>query len=212
MEQRLYQGGVTPEGMAEALLTAWDQDDTIAQGLGDGDRVVVQIGQRRPGLFSDEPRQALTLDIERVAEGVQVTMGQQRWIKDTNVQIFAGGLIGFLPFFFAFPLGHLFGSDETVDQNLPARIWQSLDQYVASLSPAAATGATTRLATVACPACGVANPLGAQQCSACGAALAVDLACPHCGRTNPPGARFCNQCGTPLASPAQPQGATGGNT
>lgn len=198
MEQRMYPSVVMPEGLAQALLTAWDQGDMIAQVMGGGDRVVVQIGQRRGGLFSDEPRQALTLDIERMPEGVQVTMGQQRWFKENNVQIFAGGLIGFLPFFFAFPLGHLFGGDDAVDQNLPSRVWQSLDQYVATLGVGATTGPTTRLATTACPECGVANPLGAQHCSACGASLTPNLTCPRCGRLNPSGARFCNQCGTSL--------------
>ncbi|GAC1639223.1 MAG: hypothetical protein NVS4B8_05880 [Herpetosiphon sp.] len=211
MEQKLYPGQVTPEGMAQALLDVWDRDDTIAQALGVGDRVVVQIGQRRGGLFSDEPRQALTVDLERVAEGVHVTMGQQRWIKENNVQIFAGGLIGFLPFFFAFPLGHLFGRDESIDQSFPARIWQSLDQYVTAQGVSGpATGPTRRLATLPCPECGVGNPLGVEQCSACGAQLVASPQCATCGITNPPGARFCNHCGAVLNATAQ-RGVTPGS-
>lgn len=210
MEQRVYQGAIRPEGLAEALLDEWDRDDTIAQAFGEGDRVIVQIGQRQGGFFSDEPHQALTLDIETVEDGLQVTMGQQQWLKQNNVQIFTGGLIGFFPFFFTFPLGQLFGGDD-IDQNLPNQIWQSIDRYAARFSPAAgpATGKTTRLATIACPECGVANPAGAQRCSACGASLTMPEACPQCGYTNPPGANFCNRCGTKL-NPAAVLGSSPG--
>ncbi len=205
MEQRVYQGAIRPERLAEALLDEWDRDDTIAQAFGEDDRIVVQIGQREGGLFSDEPHQCLTLDIEHVDDGVQVTMGQQQWFKGGGTQIFAGGLIGFFPFFFTFPLGRLFGDGDGIDQSLPGRIWQSIDRYVASTGATApATGKTTRLATVACPECGVANPLGAQRCSACGTQLASTPACPQCGHTNPPGASFCNRCGQKLNSAASP--------
>jgi ribosomal protein L40E len=199
MEQRVYSGTLEPEGLAQALLDEWDHDDTIAQAFGDEDRVIVQIGQREGGLFSDEPHQCLTLDIERLDEGIQVTMGQQQWFKGGGTQIIAGGLIGFFPFFFTFPLGSLFGGGDDIDASLPGQIWQSVERYVASQGvPAPATGQTTRLATIPCPACGVANPVGAQRCSACGSELAATPACPQCGHTNPPGANFCNRCGLKL--------------
>ncbi len=199
MEQRVYEGAQSAEALAQVLIDEWDRGDTIAQGFGEGDRLIVQIGQREGGWFSDEPHQAITLDIEHVTDGLQVTMGQQQWYKDNGVQIFAGGLIGFLPFFFTFPLGHLFGSD--IDQRLPARIWQSIDRYTQD-SGGAATGKTQRLATLPCPECGVANPQGATRCSACGANLEAPLTCPRCGHTNPPGARFCNRCATPFRETA----------
>jgi ribosomal protein L40E len=199
MEQRVYSGTLEPEGLAQALLDEWEHDDTIAQAFGDQDRVIVQIGQREGGLFSDEPHQCLTLDIERLDEGIQVTMGQQQWFKGGGTQIIAGGLIGFFPFFFTFPLGRLFGGGDDIDASLPGRIWQSVERYVASQGVSApATGKTTRLATIPCPACGVANPVGAQRCSACGSELAASPACPQCGHTNPPGANFCNRCGLKL--------------
>jgi ribosomal protein L40E len=205
MEQRVYEGFVNPTELAQALIDEWDRDDTVAQGFGEGDRLIVQIGQREAGWFSDEPHQAITLDIESVANGVQVTMGQQQWYKDNGVQIFAGGLIGFLPFFFTFPLGQMFGDD--IDQRLPARIWQSVERHInaASVSTGAGvpvTGKTQRLATVSCPECGVANPQNATQCSACGARLDGPTACPQCSHTNPPGSRFCNRCGTQLRAVA----------
>jgi ribosomal protein L40E len=207
MEQRVYEGSLNPDALAQALIDEWDRDDTVAQGFGEADRLIVQIGQREVGWFSDEPHQAITLDIEAVPNGLQVTMGQQQWYKDNGVQIMAGGLIGFLPFFFTFPIGQMFG--EGIDQRLPSRIWQSVDTYAArmagagvgdgaSASAAPVTGKTQRLTTIPCLECGVANPQGATRCSACGANLASPAACPQCGHTNPPGAFFCNRCGTQL--------------
>lgn len=199
MEQRVYHGSIRADGLAQALLDEWDRDSMIAQAFGAEDHVVVQIGQREAGWFSDEPRQALTLSIEPISNGVQVTMGQQQWYKEHDVQIFAGGLIGLLPFFFAFPLGQFFG-DDNVPQSMPGRVWQSIDRYTSSFG--AATGKTQRLPTVGCPACGVANPQGAEQCSACGTRLSPVPTCSNCGHTNPPGANFCNRCGLDLAQAA----------
>ncbi|HEX6287758.1 MAG TPA: zinc ribbon domain-containing protein [Herpetosiphonaceae bacterium] len=200
MEQRVYHGEVRPEGLAQALLDEWDREPTIAQAFGAEDYVVVQIGQRDAGWFDDEPRQALTLTIEPLTDGVQVTMGQQKWYKEQNVQIFVGGLVGLLPFFFGFPLGQFFGGDGDIPQTLPGRVWQSIDRYASSFG--AATGKTQRLPTVACAECGVANPQGAERCSACGARLDAAPTCPKCGYSNPPGANFCNRCGLNLRGEA----------
>lgn len=195
MEQRVFQGSITPEQIAQYLLDEWDRDTTLAQAFGEPDRVIVQIGQREAGWFGDEPQQALTLDIENVGDGVRVTMGQQQWYKNGG-GIVVGGLIGFLPFFFTFPLGRFFGGEDEIDQTLPGRVWRSLDRYTSQYG--AATGKTQRLPTVACPECGVTNPQGAARCSACGASLATDTTCPQCGHVNPTGASFCNRCGVAL--------------
>lgn len=205
MEQRIYQGSIDPHGLARALLDEWDREATIAQALTVEDQVIVQIGQREAGWFGDEPRQAITLGIEPTGDGVRVSMGQQQWYKEQSIQIIGGGLIGFFPFFFAWPLGQLFGGDdEDIDQRLPGRIWQSVERYAATAG--AVTGPTRRLAMRACPACGVANPQDADRCSACGTGLASVPACPRCGRTNPAGANFCIQCGARLDPAARAVG------
>jgi hypothetical protein len=55
---------------------------------------------------------------------------------------------------------------------------------------------------VACPFCGVGNPVGAGQCSACAAGLAnvQPQECSQCGKLSPRTARFCSRCGAQLAS------------
>lgn len=196
MEQRTFGGPIDAGGLAQALVDEWDRGETIAQALEADDSIIVQIGQREGGWFSDEPRQALTLGIERLRDGVRVVMGQQQWHKQGG-QIMVGGLIGIFPFFFTWPPPRLFGGDEPIDEAMPARIWQSVERYAGQYG--AATGPTRRLATVACPSCGVANPEGAARCSACGSDLRA-AACPSCGFSNPPGANFCINCGAGLSS------------
>lgn len=197
MEQRIYHGSIDPDQLAQALLDEWDQGETIAQALEAEGGIVVQIGQREAGWFSDEPRYALTIGIEQLDARVQVSMGQQQWYK-AGGQIIVGGLFGFVPFFFAWPLGGLFGGDDPpIDRDLPGQIWQTIERFTAQSG--AATGPTRRLATVVCPACGVSNPQSAAYCSACGQSLRATN-CPQCGRANPPGANFCIRCGAKLGS------------
>ncbi len=196
MEQRVYQGRLDPLGLAQHLLDAWDHDETVAQALESDDGVLVQIGQRQGGLFGDEPRQALAVGIEPLADGLRVTLGQQPWHKGGG-RVVVGGLIGIFPFFFTWPPPNLFGGEgPPIDQRLPARVWETVEAYAGSAG--AATGPTRRLSSVGCPSCGVANPEGAAYCSACGTALRP-TSCPRCGAAAPTNAQFCIQCGASLA-------------
>ncbi len=52
------------------------------------------------------------------------------------------------------------------------------------------------IASIACSACGEANPTSARFCGACGATL--ERRCGVCGNANPPSNRFCSACGSPL--------------
>ena len=55
--------------------------------------------------------------------------------------------------------------------------------------------------TVACPKCGVANPVTGKFCASCGAKLAVGkVACAKCGADVAEGAKFCPECGTQMAA------------
>src|SRR5215213_11971736 len=141
MEQRIYQGSIQPNALAQHLLDTWDQGDTMAQALEGDEGIIVQVGQRSGGFFSDEPHTALTLALEPVSDGLRVTLGEQQWYRDGGGQLMVGGLIGFFPFFFTWPLGG--GRDEPVDPQLTSQVWESVERYAQQAG--AATGATTRL-------------------------------------------------------------------
>jgi ribosomal protein L40E len=218
MEQRIYTGGVGLERLAEHLLDTWDRDETAAQALESDEGLIVQVGRRGGGLFSDAPRSAVTLALEELPDGLRVTQGDQRWYSDGGGRIMVGGLIGFLPFFFTWPLGG--GDDAPADPELAERVWESVERFAAqqgAAAPAArapreaavgetirlpqqagpATGETTRLPAVACPTCGAGNPPAAERCRECGTFLQA-RACPQCGVSNPATANFCMRCGTSL--------------
>ena len=209
MEQRIYRGSIDPNALAQHLLDTWDQGDTLAQALEGDEGIIVQVGQRSGGLFNDEPRNALTLALESLTEGVRVTLGEQQWYREQGGQIMVGGLIGFLPFFFTWPLGG--GHDEPVDPQLALQVWESVEAYTrhygASMGetrqlpqrPSAATGETTRLPGISCPSCGTDNIAGAERCRECGTFLQA-RDCPQCGVSNPATANFCMRCGSTLSS------------
>jgi ribosomal protein L40E len=209
MEQRIFRGSIDPNALAQHLLDTWDQGDTLAQALEDDQGIIVQVGQRSGGLFNDEPQNALTLALEPLTDGVRVTLGEQQWYREQGGQIMVGGLIGFLPFFFTWPLGG--GHDEPVDPQLAMQVWESVEGYTrhygASVGetrrlpqqPSAATGETTRLRGVSCPSCGTDNTPGAERCRECGTFLQA-RDCPQCGVSNPATANFCMRCGSSLSS------------
>jgi predicted RNA-binding Zn-ribbon protein involved in translation (DUF1610 family) len=208
MEQRIYRGSIDPNGLARHLLDTWDQGDTVAQALEGDEGIIVQVGNRTGGFFNDEPKNALTLALEPVDDGLRVTLGEQQWYRDGGGQIMVGGLIGFFPFFFTWPLGG--GRDEPVDPQLAARVWESVEGYTRQYGAAtgetrrlpqrpAATGETMRLPGVTCPSCGTDNIAGAERCRECGTFLQAKD-CPQCGVSNPAAANFCMRCGTNLGS------------
>lgn len=207
MEQRVYRGSIDSNMLAQHLLDTWNQGETMAQALEDDQGVVVQIGYRSGGFFNSEPQNALTLALEPVADGVRVSLGEQQWYREQGGQIMVGGLIGFFPFFFTWPLGG--GRDEPVDPQLAQQVWASVEQYTQQTGgsqdstqqlprrPQAITTETTRLQGVTCPSCGVENMAGAERCQECGTFLGV-RDCPQCGVSNPGTANFCMRCGSPM--------------
>jgi ribosomal protein L40E len=209
MEQRIYRGSIDPNALAQHLLDTWDQGDTLAQALEGDEGIIVQVGYRTDGFFNDEPQNALTLALEPLTDGVRVTLGEQQWYREQGGQIMVGGLIGFFPFFFTWPLGG--GHDEPIDPQLAMQVWESVESYTRQSGAttgetrqlpqraSAATGETTRLYGVSCPSCGTDNTPGAERCRECGTFLQA-RDCPQCGVSNPATANFCMRCGSNLNS------------
>jgi hypothetical protein len=134
MEQRIYHGNLSPDGLANYLVQRFDpQHDLQAQKLGEQDSLVVQIGR---GDTPEEIRQAVTLGITRAPDseqGLAVTMGEQQWISP-KVATHAAmvGLIGVLItpwalFGLLWPLSELLGGHA-----LPSEIWSAVETYALS--------------------------------------------------------------------------------
>lgn len=196
MERRTYRGNIDPQALAEALLLQFNRGGLMAQQVGRGDHILVQIATRDWDWSG--PQSALTVAISRIEGGVQITMGQQRWLGAV-ADLAQTGLMALVN-----PLSIITRIDDIVTSitglTLPQQVWQAVEHYCESVG--ARMGESTEEEMVTCAYCGVENPFQAVKCSACGAPLAESrpLACPRCGRRSPPDARFCSHCGAPLRS------------
>ena len=196
MEQRTYRGEIDPEGLAEALVARFDHGDLMAQTVrGDEGHLIVQVATREWGWGA--ARSALTIGIAPVEGGVRVTVGQQR-LLDAAASLAATGLGALVN-----PLSLLGRIDDIARDvgkiTLPDQVWDAVEHYVDSVG--AKLGMSEKQLVVACPYCGVGNPVGAGACSACGGSLVEvqPVACPKCGFVVSRDARFCSRCGKKLS-------------
>jgi hypothetical protein len=134
MEQRIYHGAVTPDGLADFLVQRYEpQHNLQAQKIGQGDSLVVQVGH---GDVPEEIKHAVTVGITRATDseqGVIVTIGQQQWITPQKATYAAMiGLISVLVtpwalFALLWPVSELIGS-----RSLPNDIWSTVETYILS--------------------------------------------------------------------------------
>jgi len=196
-EQRTYRGNIDPAGLADALVAHFNHGDLMAQKVtGQEGHLMVQIATREHGWGA--ARSALSVGIAPVEEGVRVTVGEQRWL-DAAASLAITGLGALVN-----PLSLLGRIDDIARDvgklTLPDQVWGAVEHYCDSVG--AQLGLAEKQLVVACPYCGVGNPVGAGTCSACGGSLAdvQPVACPQCGFVMPKDARFCSRCGTKLAT------------
>ncbi|MGD1993744.1 MAG: zinc ribbon domain-containing protein [Anaerolineae bacterium] len=198
MDQRTYRGEIDPQGLADALVAQFDSGDLKAQRVGRGDHILVQIASRDWGWGG--PQSALSVGIARVEGGIQVSMGQQRWLGAV-ADLAQTGLHALVN-----PLSLLGRIDDIARSvsglTLPQQVWEAVEHYCDSVG--ASLGISVEETTVTCPYCGVGNPIGVPKCSACGAPLgdAQPLVCGRCGLLNDSEANFCARCGAALTEDA----------
>ncbi len=204
MEQRILHGEVTPQRLAEALIGEFDRGSLIAQVIGESDHLAVQIATRRGA--NSGGNTALTVSIEKVADGVMVGLGQQEWLG-TAASLGRTTLAALMnPWSL---LGRLDDIAQDVENlQLSTRVWETLE--AAARGMGASRQLSERLARLTCEYCGVANPVGEPACIACGAPLGSlqPKACPNCGFAVRPGELVCPNCGTSLATQIQAQRRT----
>lgn len=196
MEQRTYRGDIDVEGVADALVSRFNHGGLMAQKVrGQEGHVMVQIASREHGWGA--ARSALSVGIAPVADGVRVTMGEQRWL-DTAASLAITGLGALIN-----PRSLLWRIDDIARDvgqlTLDDQVWEAVEHYCDSVG--AELGLAEKHLMIVCPYCGVGNPVGKGKCSACGGSLVQvqPVACQKCGFVLPKGSRFCSRCGTKLA-------------
>jgi hypothetical protein len=194
MEQRTYRGEIDPDEMADALVAQFNGSDLMAQKVGQGEHILVQIASREWEWGG--PQTALTVGLALTEGGVEVTMGQQRWLGAV-ADLAQTGLMALVN-----PLSLLGRIDDIARSvsglTLPQQVWEAVEHYTESVG--ASLGLRAEETIVTCPYCGVGNPIGAPKCSACGAGLGEfqPRSCPQCGLVVEHDAHFCSRCGRSL--------------
>lgn len=191
MEQRIFHGELTPNDVANALLAQFNRGNLHAQAFGDDRSMKVQIATRQGAASGGQT--AITVQIQRTADGVLVTVGQQAWMG-------VAASMGKTLFTTLRNPWNLLDRLDDIAQDIEnlqigETVWQVVGQFAKSRR--ASTQISERLQRVVCEYCGTPNPVGEGSCIACGAPLGnvQPRACARCGFVVLRGERICPGCG-----------------
>jgi RNA polymerase subunit RPABC4/transcription elongation factor Spt4 len=177
MDRRIFHGTLTPNDIAQALMAEFNRGNLHAQLVGNTDKMAVQIATRMGSASGGTT--ALTINIQKVEDGVMVDLGQQAWfgVAASLGQTAISALRN--PFSLLGRLDDLAQDIENIQ--LTDNVWKVIDR--ASTTLGASHALSERLARLACDYCGTANPVGEGNCITCGAPLGGvhPTACPQCG-------------------------------
>jgi hypothetical protein len=177
MERRIFHGDIKPNDIAHALMAEFNRGNMHAQVLGNTDKMAVQIATRTGTVSGGHT--ALTINLQTVADGIMVELGQQAWLGvaaslgHTAISALRN------PFSLLGRLDDLAQDIESMQLN--EKTWNVIERTVASLD--ASYALSEKLARISCEYCGSANPLGEAGCLSCGAPLGDihPTTCRHCG-------------------------------
>lgn len=194
MEQRVYHGSNSPDVIANALYSQFNRGNFRVQKVGDSGQVVVQIATSP--LTQSGGQTALSVNIQKVQDGVLVQVGQQTWIGiAASLGISAIQAL-------RNPLSLLGRLDDIAQDyesiTLSEEIWRTIDGVARANK--ANFELSERLRRVACSYCGTANPIGEAACLSCGAPLGYDQpgTCKRCGFVVNRSEAYCPNCRAPL--------------
>lgn len=203
---------ISLERLARELEQMFVAQGFETQHFGSADQMTVQLrkGGEMAGLFG--LRSALTVVMQRTSDGLQATIGQQRWADKAAV-----AAVGFfIPILW--PLMFTAGAGTLMQASLSNQVLNALDMLVHQQAPGAQRGPGAASpfhmpdfrfwqaqpayapAPVICPKCQTPNEPGDKFCVQCGTSLESTqqekVHCSNCGAELKPGAAFCTKCGT----------------
>ncbi len=194
METRIYHGKLIPADLARNLMAQFNRGNLMVQQIGEGDKIAVQIASRNQP--SSGGQTALSVTMQKVEDGVAVQVGQQAWMG-------VAASLGFSALAALMNPWNLLGRLDDIAQDIESRqrseeVWKSIDSSARALG--SGYELSDRLKRVVCAYCGVANPVGAGSCVACGAPLGLvqPTTCRYCGFVITGEDKYCPNCGKPL--------------
>jgi len=192
MEQRIFHGDIKPELVAQKLVAHFNRGNLKAQQIGGDSQITVQITTKSAP--SSGGQTALSVNIQKVDDGVSIYLGKQTWLGIAASLGFTALAALRNPFSLLGRIDDLAQDIEYIQ--LSEEVWNVINDTMNSID--AGHELSDRLKRIICPYCLTANnigsssciscgaPLGEQQprtCSACGFVLkSDDTACPNCGK------------------------------
>jgi hypothetical protein len=194
MEQRIFHGKIAPADLAQNLIAHFNRGNFRVQQIGSGEKIAVQIATSQSAIAGGQT--AISVTLQRVEDGVAVQIGQQAWMS------VAASLGRSAIFALMNPWSLLDRLDDIAQDveslKLSDEVWNTIEGTARALGSGYALSDSLR--RLVCSFCGVANPVGAPSCVACGAPLG-DVqpgTCRNCGYVVREKIKACPNCGKPL--------------
>lgn len=193
MDTRIFHGDISPSDFARALVARFNRGNLRAQQFGSGDKVVVQIATPRQPASGGHT--AMTVNLEKVSDGVAVQIGEQSWLG------VAASLGTTALWAWRNPWNILSRLDDLAQDiehlQLQEDVWESIEDLARSAG--ISFELSERLRRMVCEYCTTANPVGESSCIACGAPLGrvQPITCKNCGFVLSKGEHVCPNCGNP---------------
>jgi hypothetical protein len=194
MDRRIFHGNISPADVAQALQAEFNQGNTQTHLLGESNNLTIQIASSQ--WSHSGGRTALTVNIQKVEDGIMVELGQQQLlgVAASLGETAIATLIN--------PLNLLGRLDDIAQDVSNLQINEKVLQVIARVTGEAGASQqlSERLSRITCDYCGAANPVGEPTCLACGAPLGKEQpkTCNKCGFVLVHDEKFCPNCGQPV--------------
>jgi len=191
MEPRFFYGKITPQDIARSLYAHFNRGNLVAQKIGEGDSVIVQIASHRQPASGGQT--GLKVLLSTVEDGVAVQLGKHNWLG-VAASLGVTALAAWRnPFSLIGRLDDL--AQDISNLQLADQVWQVVENVARFHN--ASFELSDRLRRTSCEYCRTANPIGVPHCIACGAPMGETQpgSCLYCGFVNKQGEIHCSNCG-----------------
>ncbi len=194
MEPRIFHGNITPRDIANAITAEYHRGNLRTQVIGNDQRLVIQIATSNQPVSGGTT--AVTVTIQKLADGVSVQMGQQAWLG-------VAASLGQTAFWTWLNPWNIINRIDDIAQDienlqLAEKVWKTVENtmQLAGVS----TELSERLRRNVCLYCNTGNPVGEGRCIACGAPMGANQprTCKNCGFVLKREEVFCTNCGKRL--------------